>query len=1055
MFNMIRDDPKERRSEAVLVQDSQNPTAPTTGPKSFSDADARAEVKRLVERAAALLPSQGPITAFVFLNTLQALEDLPFDEGVQKGARLFGCEPYLTEENYREKLGQDRIHLSDLSLALQRDLKIHAEATIGSVTTRHQLRLAMLQHPLRTGPTEELQWFVAETDALTRVRADAPAAVRDRFLIETKHWVMRDLRMRLGHHQGELDPGLRDDRPLPIRELLDRFGKSSIERWSPATWQAFSLQALWRTCRNGMFGLPPWVEPRVPIIRHRDALREATSFDTDQLVHPVLIRFCAAFADQGFANWSLPNRVDGFYKSFFSVYNQQNGPPDPWMSGLPAELRRIEAANLGPMESILESLEFLGVAPVEWDEFLTASLIALKGWAGMIWQLEVRPDRQAVSATTGCLIEFLAIRLILERLALTKGAAEHLAFEGPLSELRGFAKGTLSKHAHSSIEQRAFLIFQLAQVLGWTPAALCRLETKDWADLIHEIESFTSMERRRIFHQAFERHLRAQTLDAISIHTARPFSRVSSPRLQAVFCIDTREESFRRHLEEIAPDAETFGAAGFFSVPMYYKGVADAHYAALCPIVIRPQHWITEEVDDALEAKNRRRAQTRRVLGTASHNVHLGTRSVTGGALLTASFGVLASIPLVARVLFPRLTASIRRRAGQLVEPPPITRLHLERKSETPGPSGDGVGFSLAEMANMGERLLRDIGLTTGFARIVCFFGHGSFCLNNPHKSCYDCGACSGSAGSPNARALAAMLNDPRVQELLANRGLTIPAEVHFLGGLHNTCSDSITFHDVDQVPLTHKDDLEYAQSMLEKTCERNAHERCRRFQSAPLDLSFAAARRHVEGRSQDLAQTRPEFGNASNAICFVGRRARVRGLYLDRRCFLHSYEPGADDVECSILGRILGAVVPVCSGINLQYFFSYIDSPGWGCGTKLPHNVTSLLGVMDGAASDLRPGLPWQGVEIHEPVRLLMVIESTPAGIRQIISRSEVVRNIIHHGWVQLALLDPHSNQILVYREDEFHRYQPSAITLPQANSSADWYRGWREHLEFAQIKS
>ena len=29
----------------------------------------------------------------------------------------------------------------------------------------------------------------------------------------------------------------------------------------------------------------------------------------------------------------------------------------------------------------------------------------------------------------------------------------------------------------------------------------------------------------------------------------------------------------------------------------------------------------------------------------------------------------------------------------------------------------------------------------------------------------------------------------------------------------------------------------------------------------------------------------------------------------------------------------------------------------------------------MDGAASDLRTGLPWQMVEIHEPVRLLFVV--------------------------------------------------------------------------------
>lgn len=774
---------------------------------------------------------------------------------------------------------QDRIHLSDLELALKRDLKQHADEAVGTVTTRLQLRLAMLQYPLRTGPTEELQWFVAETDALTRIRSEAPSSIHDRFLIETKHWVMRDLRLTSGRKQQDIDPGLRNDRPLPILELLDRFGKSSIERWSDSTWQAFALQALWRTCRNGMYSVAPWVESRVPLIRHRDVLNAATNVDSDSLVHPILIRFCAAFADQGFANWSLPHRDDGFFNSFLTIYRQPAGPPDPWLKALPDELSRIQAAKISAIDSVVESLELLGVPRVEWDDFITASLLALRGWAGLIWQLEVRPDRQALSAKPGCLIEFLAVRLILERLALTNCAAKALNYTGKLSELRQVAGSSLANISQSSVEQRAFLIFQLAQVLGWTPAMLCHLDRPHWADLIHEIECFTSMERRRIFHQAFERHLRAQTLDAISVHATREPKRVASPKLQAVFCIDTREESFRRHLEEIAPDAETFGAAGFFSVPMYYKGVADAHYAALCPIVIRPQHWITEEVDATLEAENRRRAKTRRVLGTASHNVHVHSRNVTGGAVLTASFGVLASIPLVARVLFPRLTANIRRRARQFVEPPQITRLHLERKSETAGPKGDGIGFTVTEMATMGERLLRDIGLTSGFARLVFFCGHGSFCLNNPHKSCYDCGACSGSAGSPNARALAAMLNDPRVREILKSNGLEIPADTHFLGGLHNTCSDSITFHDVDRVPESHRGDLEFARMALEQACERNAHERCRRFQSAPLDLSFAAARRHVEGRSEDLAQTRPEFGNASNAICFVGRRVRAGAL--------------------------------------------------------------------------------------------------------------------------------------------------------------------------------
>src|SRR5262249_20820550 len=141
--------------------------------------------------------------------------------------------------------------------------------------------------------------------------------------------------------------------------------------------------------------------------------------------------------------------------------------------------------------------------------------------------------------------------------------------------------------------------------------------------------------------------------------------------------------------------------------------------------------------------------------------------------------------------------------------------------------------------------------------------------------------------------------------------------------------------------------------------------------------------------RSEDLAQTRPELGHATNAITYVGRRQWTRGLFLDRRAFLTSYDPTQDDAESTILTRILQAVFPVCGGINLEYYFSHVDNARSGAGTKLPHTLPSLLGVMDGAASDLRTGLPWQMVEIHEPVRSLFVIETTPEAMLRIIERN------------------------------------------------------------------
>jgi uncharacterized protein YbcC (UPF0753/DUF2309 family) len=1037
----------EEREDSV-----QQPGSTDTG---TSAADRQSQLEHLnqaIRHAAELLPSQGPITAFVFLNPLQGLEHLPFDQAVQEGGRLFSCHPYLTEQQYRDLMAGDRIRSDDLWTVLQRDLADRGDELICPLVTRFDLRVAMLQFPIRFGTAEELRWFVAETDALTRIRHDAPPQLRSRLIDETKRWVMRDLRdggddtHRSPGPHSSFDQHLHDD-------LIRQFGESSIERWSDSKWESLSLRILWRVCRDGAEQVEKSVHHVFQPLRHRDALLRATGEDSDVPVDEMLIRFCAAFTDQGFAGWPLPHRDLGFYRAFFELYRSTGGALDRRLRELPRELTRLHAAGLEPMESILESLELLGVPESHWDDYITASLLALRGWAGVLWQMEVRGDRVALPAPPGTLAEYLAVRLILVRVALTQIAAEKAGFRGPLSELKFELHLEEPREEEAEVDGRAFQIFQLAQVLGWSPLALHQMKWEEWTALVGEIESFTNIERRRLFHLAFERRFRRQTLNAISIHSRAEPKRVESPSFQSVYCIDAREESFRRHLEEIAPDAETFGAAGFYGVAIYYRGVADAHFAALCPIVIRPLYWVTEEVIYTLEDENQRRARTRRVLGSAFHSVTVGSRGFASGAVLTAGLGVLASIPLVARVLFPRLAASVRKSAGKFVEAPRVTRLRLERTAEPAGPEGAHVGLTVNEMAGIGERMLRDIGLTTGFARLVIFVGHGSFCLNNPHKSAYDCGACSGSAGGPNARALAAILNDLRVRLIIANRGLTIPPDTVFLGALHNTCADSVSFYDLDLLPKTHLPDFEAARDKLEKTCERNAHERCRRFDSAPLNLSFADARLHVEGRSEDLAQTRPEFGNATNAICIVGRRARTRGLFLDRRSFMHSYDPLSDDADMTILGRILGAVVPVCEGINLQYFFSYIDPPGWACGTKLSHNVTSLMGVMDGAASDLRPGLPWQGVEIHEPIRLLFVIETTPEGILKIMARNELVNRIISNGWVQLALLDPHSSDICVYRNGHFEPYQAGIDALPKAASSLDWYRGWRRHMDFAEI--
>ena len=110
----------------------------------------------------------------------------------------------------------------------------------------------------------------------------------------------------------------------------------------------------------------------------------------------------------------------------------------------------------------------------------------------------------------------------------------------------------------------------------------------------------------------------------------------------------------------------------------------------------------------------------------------------------------------------------------------------------------------------------------------------------------------------------------------------------------------------------------------------------------------------------------------------------------------------------------------------------------------------------MDGDLSDLRTGLPWQMVEIHEPVRSLFVIETTAESMLRIMERNDGIGRLCRNGWVTLSpdrLRRPGDQPST--RTARSSRTSRRPQELPRAASSVDWYRGWRDHLEFAEIES
>lgn len=991
-------------------------------------------LRNVIEHAAHLLPAQGPIEVFVHHNTLHAFEELPFDTAVRAAWETYGAEPYLSEQRYAQLFTEGRIAESDLRTVLHEDLGDAECVPVAGLGSRFDWRLAMLLHPMRTAPEAELRWVIAETDALTRFRDDVnPIAVNE--MVKATQETLAS-----------------ESNTASFQARTKSFARGKSSKWGQEDWDAFTLLSLWETCEAGVELVGRTVSYLDRPVRLRDVLLAATGEDADRTVHEMLIRFTAAFTDQGFASWSLPKRDQGYFNAFVALYSREMIAGERWTRGLASELKKILGARTSPIDSIRQSLRLMGVSPQDHEAFITQTLLALPGWAGMVSQLAEAPawvDRPLPKDT---LVEFLAVRLLLDRLAAKHIAAEQLGFSGSLDQLSDFAWDRAETSQDTRLKN-CFLVFQVAQVMGWKWTTLRELQPEQWTIIFDELEVFDEIHRRGIFQKAYERKYRDEALAAVALTSARSKSVPRSqqrPSFQIACCLDDREESFRRYLEEIDPNCETFGAAGFFAVAMNYQGATDANYKPLCPAIVTPNHFVRENVGYTFAGEHRRRAETRRKLGMATHRWHSGSRGFVGGAL-TSIFGNLAAFPLVSRVLFPRLTAQIRRKAGELLKPPPVTQLQLERYKADPGPEDGHVGYTVDEMIEIVERLLRDMGLTQTFARMVVITGHGSSSVNNPHESAYNCGACAGKRGGPNARAFAQMANDWRVRRGVAQRGIKIPDDTAFVGAYHNTCDDSVVWHDLDRMPPSHFELFETVKQTCDEARLRNAHERARRFESCELDCTPEEALRHVERRSEDLSQVRPEYNHATDALCFVGQREWSRGLFLDRRAFLTSYEPDQDDADNSILLRILSAAIPVCAGINLEYYFSAVDNIKYGSGTKLPHNIVSLLGVMEGATSDLRTGLYRQMIEIHEPMRILFVIQTTPATMLSIMQRHAGIGLLCQGDWIQLAVLDHAQSKIQLWHDGKFIPYEPKTDPIPSVADSVQWFRGHRHNLPFA----
>jgi len=609
-----------------------------------------------------------------------------------------------------------------------------------------------------------------------------------------------------------------------------------------------------------------------------------------------------------------------------------------------------------------------------------------------------------------------------------------------------------------SVFNSGWRLFRLCQHLGLQASHIEQLQPTELQTLLTYLDDFSVTERSKIWLTAYETHYQQQFFNALRANHQRGrwAKRETRPEAQLIFCMDEREESFRRHLEEHNSAIETLGAAGFFGVAMNYQGLDEENATALCPVVVVPAHNVKEiplaDTENTLDRHNSGRTLNQRI-------THLLLQSSRNNPLLAHPvidlFAPITLIGLLGKTLRPKAQQQLVASIANKVSPTVATQLHFTSDSDTIAtPEKPRLGFTDTEQADRVTNLLRVMGLTNVFAPLVVLFGHGSISQNNPHRAAYDCGACSGRHGGPNARIFAAMANRPEIRKQLAERGITIPADTWFIGAEHNTCNEAIEWYDLSELPITLQSAFNKLQGDLNHAQQMSAHERCRRLASAPRNPTPDAALHHIQERATDFSQARPELGHATNAAAVVGRRSLTQGAFFDRRVFLISYDP-TQDSDGKILEGILLAVGPVGAGINLEYYFSSVNNDRFGCGTKVPHNITGFFGIMDGTSSDLRTGLPQQMIEIHEAMRLQLLVEAKTSVLEQIYERQESLRELIAGGWLHLSAKDPDSSDIYVFeRGVGFVLWQAEPIELPTYEKSPNCYKDKSEPVAPALIK-
>ena len=505
-----------------------------------------------------------------------------------------------------------------------------------------------------------------------------------------------------------------------------------------------------------------------------------------------------------------------------------------------------------------------------------------------------------------------------------------------------------------------------------------------------------------VWQTSLESSYQKRITDNLSIPTGFSPDSATNITTQIAFCIDVRSEMIRRHIESTSPDVATIGFAGFFGVAVDYKKIDEKEAGHRCPVLLTPALRVNET--STRPGRDVLRKFTRKM--TLSYFKGL-RKAPMSSFVYVEMLGILSLSKMIARYVDSTRTYAVGKNCPERFSSRkycPDTRA---------AKLSDGTELDQDARTTRAVGILKHLGLTTNFARLVVIAGHGSHTTNNAFGSALDCGACGGHAGDINARVLTDLLNDSEVRSGCAGQGIRIPGSTRFVSAVHDTVTDEVHLLGKETLPPSHKLDITKLERVLKTAASTT------RFERQSSRSRFLA--QNTEQRAQNWSEIRPEWALAGNACFIVAPRDRTKGVNLTSRSFLHDYDYVRDS-GFATLELIMTAPMVVTNWINMQYYASTVAPKTYGAGNKVLHNVVNESGVLEGNGGDLRVGLPYQSVHdglrfVHDPLRLSVYIEAPQNALEAIIAKHQVVRELVDNEWLYLLQIDRDTSKVYVRR--------------------------------------